>query len=46
MAMAYYFDHRDEIDREIAAEVEVDQQIRSQAPPSPFLKRLRAEGRL
>ncbi|MCI0456842.1 MAG: DUF433 domain-containing protein [Gemmataceae bacterium] len=46
MAMAYYYDHREEIDSEIDREVKEAEQARSQAPPSPFLMRLRAQGRL
>lgn len=46
MAMSYYYDHQDEIEREIADEVEELKRARSQALPSRFLMRLRAEGRL
>ena len=42
-AMAYYFDHQDEIDAEIAAELKEVEQFAS-APPSPFLQQLRARG--
>lgn len=45
-AMGYYFDHQDEIDREIGAEVEQAEQARSQAARSPFFLRLRAKGLL
>jgi uncharacterized protein (DUF433 family) len=45
-AMAYYFDHRDEIDAEIAAELKEDEEARARAAPSPFFLRMRAEGRL
>jgi uncharacterized protein (DUF433 family) len=43
-AMGYYFDHQDEIDREIGAEVEQVEQARAQATSSPFFLRLRAKG--
>jgi hypothetical protein len=43
-AMAYYFDHQDEIDREIAAELEeVDA---GAAAPSPLVLRMKAKGLL
>jgi len=45
-AMAYYFDHRDEIDAEIAAELKEDEETRSRAMPPSFLLRMRSEGRL
>jgi hypothetical protein len=41
-AMAYYYDHRDEIDREIAAEVQQVQRDRERASPSAFRQRLSA----
>jgi uncharacterized protein (DUF433 family) len=44
-AMAYYFDHQDEIDREIAAELK-ESEAASHAAPSPFLLRMRAKGLL
>jgi hypothetical protein len=40
-ALAYYYDHRDEIEGEIAREVEQVEQARRQAFPSPFLSRIR-----
>lgn len=45
-AMTYYFDHQDEIDREIQAEWQQVQQDRSQAARSPFFLRLKAKGLL
>jgi uncharacterized protein (DUF433 family) len=45
-AMAYYFDHQEEIDREIAAEWEQADRERSQGQRSPFYIRLRAKGLL
>jgi uncharacterized protein (DUF433 family) len=46
MAMAYYYDHREAIDREIADEVEQVRRDKSRASPSPFQARMRAQGRL
>jgi uncharacterized protein (DUF433 family) len=39
MAMAYYYDHREEIDEEIAREIAQVQQDRARAVPSPFRAR-------
>jgi len=41
-ALAYYHDHRDEIDQEIEAELAEDERFRRTAPETPLLKRLRA----
>ena len=43
-AMAYYFDHQEEIDNEIKADWQQAEQDRKQASPSPFYLRLRAKG--
>jgi uncharacterized protein (DUF433 family) len=45
-AMAYYFDHQDEIDREIRAEIEQVEREKSQAVRSPVYLRLRSQGLL
>src|SRR5437868_7487812 len=45
-AMAYYFDHQDEIDGEIQAEWVQVQEDRARAAPSPFALRLKAKGLL
>ena len=45
-AMAYYFDHQDEIDREIRAEWEQAQKERVQGSRSPFYARMHAKGLL
>lgn len=45
-AMAYYFDHQDEIDREIQQEWQQSEQAKLQSAPSPFLVRMRAKGLL
>jgi hypothetical protein len=43
-AMAYYFDHQDEIEREIQSEWQEAKHDRSRSARSPFLLRLRARG--
>lgn len=44
-AMAYYFDHQQEIDNEIQAELdEVDRALQSTAPRSPAYYKLKAKG--
>jgi len=45
-AMAYYFDHQDEIDREINAEWQQVQHDRSLAARSSFFLRMKAKGLL
>jgi uncharacterized protein (DUF433 family) len=45
-AMAYYFDHQEEIDLELEAEVRESAENRRTASPSKFVLRMRAEGRL
>jgi hypothetical protein len=44
--MAYYFDHQEEIDRELAAEFAKTEEDRASSSPSPFVLRMRALGRL
>jgi uncharacterized protein (DUF433 family) len=44
-AMLYYWDHQQEIDAEIQAELEEYDRARAAAPPSPFLLRMRALGK-
>jgi uncharacterized protein (DUF433 family) len=46
MAMAYYFDHQEEIDGELQAELAAAEKDRASAPPSSFVLRMRALGRL
>jgi uncharacterized protein (DUF433 family) len=43
-AMAYYFDHQDEINSEIQLEWQQVQQERRAASPSPLYVRLRSQG--
>jgi uncharacterized protein (DUF433 family) len=43
-AMTYYFDHQDEIDREIRQEWEQSEQDRLQKPRSRFYLRLKSQG--
>jgi len=45
-AMAYYFDHQDEIDAEIAAEDEAVRNAVANAPETPLVLRLKAKGLL
>lgn len=45
-AMTYYFDHQDEIDREIQQEWQQAEQAKVQSTPSPFLVRMKAKGLL
>ena len=45
-AMAYYFDHEDEIDGEIADEQLLIAELLKNTPPTPAETRLRAEGLL
>ncbi len=45
-ALAYYWDHKEEIDRDIEEELEFVDQMRSQTEPPPFIARLRAQGRI
>jgi uncharacterized protein (DUF433 family) len=44
-ALTYYYDHRQEIDEEIARESAEAEAARRQATSSPFLSRLRTKGR-
>jgi uncharacterized protein (DUF433 family) len=45
-AMAYYFDHQAELEKEIEEEVKLAEEWRANTPPSPFVLRLRAQGLL
>ena len=45
-AMAYYFDHQAEIEKEIEDEVKLVEEWRKNTPPSPIMLRLRAQGLL
>jgi uncharacterized protein (DUF433 family) len=45
-AMAYYFDHQQEIDAEIRAEWKEVEEARAKGPPTPIELRLRAKGLL
>jgi uncharacterized protein (DUF433 family) len=45
-AMAFYFDHQEDIDREIEAEVKETAASLSHAPPTPFVASMRAKGML
>ena len=43
-ALAYYWDHQDELDRDIERRVELVDQLRSAIGPSPLVARLKAKG--
>jgi hypothetical protein len=45
-SMAYYFDHQDEIDAELQAEIEQSEKDRQTAPPNKLLLHLRAVAEL
>lgn len=45
-AMGYYFDHQEEIDHEIRAEVDRAERLDSAVSRSPFFLRMRAKGLL
>ena len=44
-AMAYYFDHQSEIDKEIEAELAETEQVRTSGRPPPIIERLRLRSR-
>jgi uncharacterized protein (DUF433 family) len=46
MAMAYYFDHQEEIDKEIQDELEEVKKMEAKGHTSPFYERMKKEGRL
>jgi uncharacterized protein (DUF433 family) len=43
-ALAYYWDHREELDREVERRLEAVSQLRHTVDPSPLLVRLQAKG--
>jgi uncharacterized protein (DUF433 family) len=43
-AFAYYWDHKEELDGAIAADLEYDQKMRHSAIESPFVARLKTQG--
>lgn len=45
-ALAYYWDHKADIDADIERRDRFVEQVRAQAGPSPLLAKLRAEGKL
>jgi uncharacterized protein (DUF433 family) len=45
-ALAYYFDHRDELDRQIAKQIEAIEAMQNQAGLSPVIAKLQRLGRL
>jgi hypothetical protein len=42
-ALAYYWEHRDELDQAIQADLEFAQKMREKAGDSPFVNRLKAQ---
>jgi uncharacterized protein (DUF433 family) len=45
-ALAYYWDHKDEIDADLRRRLEFAEALRREAGPSPVVQRLRAQGLL
>jgi hypothetical protein len=45
-ALAYYWDHKDELDADMECRFEYAEEMRRQADPSPLVERLRAQGLL
>jgi uncharacterized protein (DUF433 family) len=45
-ALAYYYDHRAELDAQVADDDRFAEELRAQLGESPFAKRMRAEGKL
>ncbi len=45
-ALAYYADHQTEIDQAIRADVQLMDELRQQAKPSPLVVRLKMQGRI
>lgn len=43
-ALAYYWDHREELESDIEKRLEKVNQIQKETPPSPLIKRLKAKG--
>lgn len=43
-ALAYYWEHKEELDEAIAADLEYARKMRQQAGESPFVARLKAQG--
>lgn len=45
-ALSYYYDHQDELDAEIAGQMQEYEELRAQAENSPLRQKLRALGKL
>ncbi len=43
-ALAYYWDHKDEVDRDIERRLEFVEELRRKTPVPPFVKRLKERG--
>lgn len=46
IVLAYYWDHLEELDHDIARRLEYVDQVRAEAGPSPLVARLKAQGLL
>ncbi|MFL5243017.1 MAG: DUF433 domain-containing protein [Gemmataceae bacterium] len=46
MALAYYLDHQEEIEREIEQELQQLQKDQASGQPSPFVERMKSQGLL
>ena len=45
-ALAYYYDHHNELDAEMEEDYRQLGELRDKTPPSPFVQRMRATGKL
>jgi uncharacterized protein (DUF433 family) len=43
-ALAYYWDHKEELDQDIERRLETVNQLRATAKPTPLIQRLKAKG--
>lgn len=43
-ALAYYWDHREELDRDVQSRLERVEKLRGEATPPPLVERLRDQG--
>jgi len=45
-ALAYYYEHQDQLDSEMEEDYRQLCELKAKAPPSPFVQRMRAMGKL
>ena len=45
-ALAYYWDHKRELDADIERRLQQVEHLQRESPPSPFVERLKREGRI